>query len=186
MSALGISPQLAPGYPFDVIADGAEQDAIVRDIRSAPSLRAARLEEEERRRTRLDHPAYRARVTATGAPALTRSIPAAAPLVIDAAVTSTRREATVISVSIGKIAAYLLAFALIVGVGGWFGSQFQSTAYSGDTWSHSVQTGETLSGLAGAVATDRSLEAVMEDIRVMNNLQSDLLVPGQIVTLPSQ
>lgn len=174
MSALGIGPELVRDFPFEVIVDPERQDAVVRDIRSAPSLRAARREEEERLRSRRDHPAYRARSN--------RPMPVVAEPTASAGVQARQVGAFPV---IGKIVGYVLALVLVVGVGFGAGSFFQPPAYAGDTWSHVVEVGDTLPGLASLVAADRSTESVMEEIRIMNGLQSDLLVPGQALALPS-
>lgn len=153
--------------------------ATVRDIRSAPSLRSAALLEEKREASKRIHPAYRMRaqsLTATQTPVPTL-----------AQATSLKRSQTFSS----RVAPsfligmkYLIALIIVVGSGFALGVQLQPAAYSGPIWSHSVSAGESVWALADRVGSNRPLRDVVEDIRLLNDLSTDLLVPGQVVTLP--
>lgn len=56
-----------------------------------------------------------------------------------------------------------------------------------DTTIASVQAGESLWSIAaGLENVDRPLEDVVSDIRYLNGLESDMLTPGQILTVPTK
>lgn len=153
--------------------------ATVHDIASAPSLRKARLVEEQLQAARLRHPAYRAR------PAVApRPNPVAVPKAHPVKVTPTGRSAAAFAPAAGRVGRYVLTLFTVVAVSFAVGWQLQAPSYAGATWDHSVAVGESVWGLADRVGSDRPLGEVVEDIRALNGLGSDLLVPGQVLTLP--
>ena len=83
-----------------------------------------------------------------------------------------------------KIAGWVLALALVAGLGGVLGTAFRPGPYVGETYTHTVAAGESLWGLAEGLGSSRELGIVVEDIRSLNGLDSATLHPGQEVILP--
>lgn len=75
---------------------------------------------------------------------------------------------------------FVLAAALGLGLA------LRPETYSGQTWEHTVASGESLWGLAAALESGRPLEEVVEDIRSLNGLGEATLYVGQVVTLPAE
>lgn len=83
-----------------------------------------------------------------------------------------------------KVAGWVAAFVLVVSAALGLASVFGTGAYQGQTWTHTVATGESIWGLAASVGSSRGLEDVVEDIRSLNGLKDATLIPGQQVILP--
>lgn len=144
------------------------REAVIRDINSAPSLRAAREVEQEREASKRTHPAFRTKAVHTVVANPVRPVPAA----------SDRLQPLF---RYGMLSAIFLA---VVSAGFGLGLQLRPAPYAGPTWSHSVSQGESIWALAGRIDSPRPVADVVEDIRVLNNLSSDLIVPGQVLTIP--
>ncbi len=83
-----------------------------------------------------------------------------------------------------KVVGWVLAFALVIGIGGALGAAFRPAPFAGETYTHSVASGESLWGLAAGLGSARALEDVVEDIRALNGLDDATLHPGQEILLP--
>ncbi len=84
-----------------------------------------------------------------------------------------------------KAMAWAAAFVLVVAGAVGLGSAFNSGTYQGETWTHTVASGESLWGLAASLGSQRPLEDVVEDIRALNGLTDATLLAGQKVVLPA-
>ena len=64
------------------------------------------------------------------------------------------------------------------------GLMLRPSEYQGQTWQHTVTAGESVWGLAASVGSQRSIEQVVEDIRVLNQMEDATLYAGQTLLLP--
>ncbi|MSS83602.1 LysM peptidoglycan-binding domain-containing protein [Actinomycetaceae bacterium WB03_NA08] len=80
--------------------------------------------------------------------------------------------------------AYCFALFLVVALGAGVGMVLQPGTYSGQAVQHSVDTGDTLWGLAASIGAERPILDVIEDIKALNGLEGDGLVAGQQIILP--
>ncbi len=83
-----------------------------------------------------------------------------------------------------KVLGWTAAVALAVGGGISLGLALGPGAYQGETWTHTVASGESLWGVAASLDSSRGLEDVVEDIRALNGLSDATLIPGQELLVP--
>ncbi|MDO5033907.1 MAG: LysM peptidoglycan-binding domain-containing protein [Actinomycetaceae bacterium] len=87
----------------------------------------------------------------------------------------------------GKALAFVSALTLLTAGGVALGTIFQPAVDVENTRIASVQAGDSLWSIAERLEIeDRSLEDVVTDIRVLNQLDSAVLTPGQILTVPTK
>lgn len=85
-----------------------------------------------------------------------------------------------------RLAAWVTVVIIVFGAALGLGLLLQPEAYSGPTWTHSVTAGESVWGLASSVGSSRPLEDVVADIVALNQLDGQVLHPGQEVLVPVQ
>lgn len=83
-----------------------------------------------------------------------------------------------------KVLGWTAGLMLAVGGGVGLGSALNPGTYQGDTWTHTVASGDSLWGVAASLNSGRGLEDVVEDIRVLNGLVDATLIPGQELLVP--
>lgn len=83
-----------------------------------------------------------------------------------------------------KAIGWTAAVALAVSGGIGLGTLLNPGTYQGQTWTHTVASGESLWGVAASLGSSRALEDVVEDIRVLNGLTDATLIPGQELAIP--
>ncbi|MDO5048953.1 MAG: LysM peptidoglycan-binding domain-containing protein [Actinomycetaceae bacterium] len=85
------------------------------------------------------------------------------------------------------VVAFILFVAVMAGIGAGLGIIAQDTPSIEATTITSVQAGDSLWSIAAGLGIeDRSLEDVVFDIRTLNQLESSVLTPGQILTVPTK
>ncbi len=91
------------------------------------------------------------------------------------------------SVGVIKAAAYFAVATLLAGIGAGVGVLFQPSVDPADTRVAAVQQGDSLWSIAGGLGiSDRSVEDVVTDIRMLNGLETNAVVPGQMLTVPTK
>ncbi|WP_232217583.1 LysM peptidoglycan-binding domain-containing protein [Gleimia europaea] len=91
------------------------------------------------------------------------------------------------SVGAIKTAAYVAVATLLAGIGAGVGVLFQTSVDPADTRIAAVQQGDSLWSIASGLGiSDRSVEDVVTDIRMLNGLDANTVVPGQMLTVPTK
>jgi hypothetical protein len=85
----------------------------------------------------------------------------------------------------------VLLAALLLSLGGFFNSPAKASESAADlavtpAVTVTVQPGESLWGIAGAVAPDRDARDVVADIVQLNNLPAGKILPGQQLYVPTR
>ncbi len=85
-----------------------------------------------------------------------------------------------------RVSLWLLVTGLVFAVALGLGLALRPAPFSGETWTHSVVSGESVWGLAQSIGSKRPLEAVVADIMTLNALGDAVLQPGQQILLPTE
>lgn len=85
---------------------------------------------------------------------------------------------------LGRILSYVVVLVLVAALGGALGTALRAEPYAGPTTGHAVAQGESLWSLAASVESERPIREIMEDIRQLNALESDVLLVGAPIVLP--
>jgi nucleoid-associated protein YgaU len=83
------------------------------------------------------------------------------------------------------VVGFLAALVLMVGVT-VIGSPALVAADASATQSHTVRAGETLWSIAAASAGSGDVQAVLFEIRRLNDLATSQIVPGQVLQVPTR
>ncbi len=86
---------------------------------------------------------------------------------------------------VARAAGWVFVAVFVLGAALGLGLAVRPATYAGETWAHTVATGESLWALAEYVDSTRPLEDVVEDIRILNDLTDATLFPGQLIVLPT-